>query len=487
VTLAAGTVWAGYSTDSGAQAEYRVKITFHGAAQTVTGSQHLLELNGSRLLLDCGMFQGHRADSERINRNFPYNPREIDAVILSHAHIDHCGNLPNLVKQGYKGPIYATPATADLADLLVRDSGHIHEADVEFVNKKRRRRGQPPVEPLYTIADAERVVGRFRQVAYGESFEPAPGVSAMLVDAGHILGSAAVVLDLRENGRRTRLWYSGDVGRERLPLINDPVLPEGAETLVMESTYGDKPHRDPDLAYAEFREVLLRTYRRGGKVIIPAFSVGRTQEIVYSLNRMISDGDLPHIPVYVDSPLSVNASEIFERHSEVFDEETRQFIREHRHPALEFKGLTYVRSVEESKALNQRKEPMVIISAAGMAEVGRIRHHLANNIEDPRNTVMIVSWQAPDTLGRRLAERDPRVKIFDEWFRVRAEVVTIGGLSAHAGQNMLVKYALASKATLRKIILVHGEAKAANALQERLRAEGLREVYYPHPHEGVEI
>jgi metallo-beta-lactamase family protein len=464
-----------------------MKITFHGAAQTVTGSQHLIEINGSKLLLECGMFQGHRADSERINRSFPYNPREIHAVILSHAHIDHSGNLPSLVKQGYSGPIYATPATADLASLMVRDSAHIQEADVQFVNKKRARRGEPPVEPLYTIADADRVAGLFRPVTYGDAFTPAPGVSARLVDAGHILGSAAVVLDLQENGRRTRLWFSGDVGRERLPLINDPVLPEGAETLVMESTYGDKPHRDPEPAYNEFREVLLRTYRRGGKVIIPAFSVGRTQEIVYSLNRMISDGDLPHIPVYVDSPLSVNATEIFERHSEVFDEETRQFIREHRHPALEFRGLTYVGSVEESKALNGHAEPMVIISASGMAEVGRIRHHLANNLEDPRNTVMIVSWQAPDTLGRRLAERDARVKIFDEWFRVRAEIATIGGLSAHAGQDMLVKYALASKASLRKIFLVHGEADAANALSERLRAEGLSQVFYPRRHDTAEI
>jgi metallo-beta-lactamase family protein len=433
------------------------------------------------------LFQGHRADSERVNRSFPFNPREIDAVILSHAHIDHCGNLPSLVKQGYSGPIYATPATTDLAGLMVRDSAHIQEADVQFVNKKRARRGEPPVEPLYTLADAERVVGRFRPVVYEETFEPAAGVTAKLVDAGHILGSAAIVLDLQENGRRTRLWFSGDVGRERLPLINDPVLPEGAETLVMESTYGDKPHREPELAYAEFREVLLRTYQRGGKVIIPAFSVGRTQEIVYSLNRMISDGDLPHIPVYVDSPLSVNASEIFERHSEVFDAETRQFIREHRHPALEFKGLTYVETVDESKALNGRPGPMVIISASGMAEVGRIRHHLANNIEDPRNTVMIVSWQAPDTLGRRLADRDRRVKIFDEWYYVRAEVATIGGLSAHAGQDMLVKYALASRATLRRVFLVHGEASAANALSERLRHAGLREVHYPRPHDGVEI
>jgi metallo-beta-lactamase family protein len=284
-----------------------------------------------------------------------------------------------------------------------------------------------------------------------------------------------------------RLWFSGDVGREKLPLLQDPVLPEDAEYLIMESTYGDKPHRDPELAYAEFREVVMRTSQRGGKVIIPAFSVGRTQEIVYSLNTMISSGDLPPLPVYVDSPLAVNTTEVFQRHDYLFDAETRQFIREYRHPALAFNGLSYTRSVEDSKAINDRPGPMVIISASGMAETGRILHHLKNNIENPRNTVMIVSWQAPHTLGRRIAERQPWVRIFGEKYDLRAQVATIGGLSAHAGQNMLLRYALNSRASLRRIFLVHGEQNAAGALMAKLDEAGLSNVAYPDLGEEVEI
>jgi len=456
-----------------------MKIHFYGAAQTVTGSQHLLEINGHKLLLECGMFQGHRADTYSKNRSFAFDVHSLDAVILSHAHIDHSGNLPNLVKQGYAGPIYATPATVDLSKIMLLDAGHIQEADVEYLNRKRARRGEPPAEPLYTMEDAQQVGELFIRQAYRQEFSPVPGVTVRFVDAGHILGSAGVVLDIEEKGRRFRLWFSGDIGRERLPLLEDPTLPEDADYLVMESTYGDKPHRDPELAFTEFREVVLRTYARGGKVIVPAFSVGRTQELVYFLNQIVSGGDLPGMPIYVDSPLAVNASEVFKQHAELFDEETRQFIKENRHPALDFKGLTYIRSVDESKALNDRPGPMVIISASGMAETGRILHHLKNNIDNPKNTVMIVSWQAPDTLGRRLAERQPWVKIFGETYQVRAEIATIGGLSAHAGQNMLVRYALNSRASVRKTFLVHGEQDAAGALMAKLAEAGVQNVYYP--------
>lgn len=382
-----------------------MKVWFHGAARTVTGSQHLLEVNGSRILLDCGLFQGRRSETYERNRHHPFDPAKIDAVILSHAHIDHSGNLPHLVKDGFSGPIFATKATADLADVMLRDSGHIQEADAMFVNKKRARRGEAPIEPLYTIEDAEQVASHFRPMDYDRSFEAAPGVTACFAEAGHILGSAAVVLDINENGRKVRLWFSGDIGRRKLPLLRDPVLPEAADYLLMESTYGDKPHRDPEVAFVEFRDVVSRTVQRGGKVIIPAFAVGRTQELVYFLNQMMQSGDVPRLPVFVDSPLAVNASDIFRKHPEIFDQETRDFVMEHKHPALDFPHLTYTRSVEESKALNTRKDPMVIISASGMAEAGRILHHLRNNIEDPRNTVCIVSWQAPHTLGRRLADR----------------------------------------------------------------------------------
>jgi len=311
-----------------------MRIHFHGAAQTVTGSQHLLEVNGSRVLLDCGLYQGKRNETYERNRNHPFNPAKIDAVILSHAHIDHSGNLPHLVKHDFNGPIFATRATADLADVMLRDSGHIQESDAEFVNKKRAKRGEPPMEPLYTIADAERVADYFRPMDYDQIFEAAPGVTARFVEAGHILGSAAVVLDIEENGQKKRLWFSGDIGRRKLPILRDPVLPDGVDYMIMESTYGDKPHRDPDAAFIEFRDVVKKTVERNGKIIIPSFAVGRTQELVYFLNQMVNDGTIKHIPVYVDSPLAVNATEIFEKHPECYDRETHEFVREHRHPGI---------------------------------------------------------------------------------------------------------------------------------------------------------
>jgi metallo-beta-lactamase family protein len=465
-----------------------MKITFHGAAQTVTGSQHLLTVNGSTLLLECGLYQGHREDFYTRNQNFPFDPHTVDAVILSHAHIDHSGNLPNLVKSGYYGPIHATPATAQLADVMLQDSGHIQESDAEFVNKKRAQRGEPPIEPLYTQEDARRVKQSFQKQDYDQPFQPVPGVTATLVDAGHILGSAAVVLDIEEKGRKFRLWFSGDIGRRKLPLLRDPILPGQADFLLMESTYGDKPHRDPQTAYDELRQVVVRTADRNGKVIIPAFAVGRTQELVYDLNQMMVKNEIPSIPVYVDSPLAVNATEVFSAHPECFDAETREFVQQNKHrTALGFDRLTYIRSVDESKALNGRKDPMVIISASGMAETGRILHHLRNNIEDKRNTVLIVSWQAPNTLGRRLADREPRVRIYGEEFPVRAEVATIGGFSAHAGQDMLVDYARATQGSVQKIFLVHGEQQPAQALTEKLGEAGMKQVFYTELHSEVEL
>mgnify|MGYP005846413709 CR=1 FL=1 len=448
-----------------------MRIHFHGAARTVTGSQHLLEVNGHRLLLDCGLYQGRRADTYSRNLNFAYDPRTVDAAILSHAHIDHSGNLPNLVKNGFEGPIHATRATVDLATIMLADSGRIQESDAEFVNKKQARRGEKPVEPLYTEADAKRAADLLQGVSYNQPFEVVPGVTARLIEAGHILGSAAVSLEIEEKGKKIRFWFSGDIGRYKLPLLRDPLLPENADYLLMESTYGDK----------------ARTIKRGGKVIIPAFAVGRTQELVYDLNIMMFERDVPRAPVFVDSPLAVNASDIFRKHPECFDAETREFVAEARHPALDFKMLTYIRSVEESKALNERKDPMIIISASGMAETGRILHHLRNNIEDPKNTVCIVSWQAPYTLGRRLADREKRVKIFGEPYTVRAEVATIGGLSGHAGQNLLTDYAVAVKQTVKKVFLVHGEEKPAMALTEKLKDRDMREVYYPDLHSSAEL
>jgi len=464
-----------------------MKIHFHGAARTVTGSQYLLEINGSRLLLECGLFQGKRADTYDKNRNFKFNPLEIDAVILSHAHIDHSGNLPNLVKAGYNGWIYATPPTVELAKTMLLDSGHIQEADIQFVNKHRARHGEAPLEPLYSFRDAEAVGQYFKPVHYEQEFSPIPEVSARLVDAGHILGSAAVVLDIQENGRKIRLWFSGDIGRKDLPLMRDPVLPTNVDYLMMECTYGDKQHNDPQEAYDELCETINRTVRKGGKIIIPAFSVGRTQELVYLINEMIQRRQISPLPVYVDSPLAVNASDIFRKFPEYFDAETIEFVRNSHHPALDFKNLFYTHSVEESKAINYLKGSAVIISASGMAETGRILHHLQNNIENPANTILIVSWQAPHTLGRRLADREKEVKIFGMPFQVKAEVVTIGGLSAHAGQRTLVDYARQVKKDARQIFLVHGEPDASEALQGKLREIGIANLVYPDLHQSIEI
>jgi metallo-beta-lactamase family protein len=465
-----------------------MQITFDGAAQTVTGSQYLLNINGLSLLLECGFFQGRRQESYERNLNFPFEPAKVDAVILSHAHIDHSGNLPNLIKQGFSGPIFTTPATADLANIMLMDSGHIQEDDAVFVNKRNLKLGEPPIMPLYTQAQAALVMQHFKAVGYDQPFEPIPGVVARLVDAGHILGSAAIVLDVEEHGRKFRLWFSGDIGRRKLPLLRDPVLPDGVDYLMMECTYGDAPHRDPELAYQELRQAVGRTLARRGKVIIPAFAVGRTQEIVYALHQMIEAHQLPSVPVYVDSPLAVNATDIFKLHPECFDKETQAFINaDLHHTALGFDRLTYTRSVDESKALNDRKDPMIIIAASGMAETGRILHHLRNNIGNPRNTVLIVSWQAPYTLGRRLVDQEKRVRIFGDEYEVKAEVAVIGGLSAHAGQDFLTEYALRVKGRAKQVFLIHGEPDPAQALSQKLMEAGMQKPAYPARAMSMEI
>ncbi len=464
-----------------------MKIHFYGAARTVTGSQFLLEVNGSRILLECGLFQGKRADTYHFNQNFMFDPKSIDVLLLSHAHIDHSGNIPNLVKQGYSNHIYATEATVSLVEIMLRDSGHIQESDIQYVNKKRARRGEPPMEPLYTYEDAEMACDLLRPVKYNQQIEVAKGVTATFVDSGHILGSASIVLNINENGKVKRLWFSGDIGRDGLPLLKDPIMPINADYMIMESTYGDKTHSDPEQAFLEFRDVTQKTIGRSGKIIIPAFAVGRTQELIYFLNRMLTAKDIPPIPIYVDSPLAVNATDIFKKYYHLFDRETQEFIQSEKHTALSYPNLKYTRSVEESKALNDLKGPAIIISASGMAEAGRILHHLRNNIENPLNTIMIVSWQAPHTLGRRLAERQKTVRIFGQLFERRAEVATIGGLSAHAGQTKLMDYAKATKDTLKGLYLVHGEERSANVLMEKLEQNHIAPVYFPDRADYVEI
>ena len=457
-----------------------MRLTFHGAAQTVTGSRHLLTLNGHQLLLDCGLFQGRRKETYANNLEFGFEPAAIDAVVLSHAHIDHCGNLPNLVRQDFAGPIHTTPATAHIAKLLLHDSARIQESDAAYVNKKRLRRGEPPAVPLYSSADAAAAVERFSGHAYHQSFEPVPGARVSLVDAGHILGSAGVVLDLEEKGRKLRLMFSGDIGRPGMPLVRDPALPQDVDVLLMECTYGGRDHGSTEQAYADCLDLFRRVADRGGKVVIPAFAVGRTQAIVYFLHQMIERGELPRLPIFVDSPLATNVTEVFRTFPHDFDDETRAFLQGDPHgTAFGFDLLHYTRDVEESKAINAMRGPLIVIAGSGMAESGRVLHHLKNTVQDARNAVLLTSWMAPHTLGRRLLERQPAVRIYGESYDLRAEVVAISGLSAHAGRDFLLAYAGAVRGRARRVVLVHGEAKPAAALQSGLHDLGFDDVRYP--------
>jgi len=459
-----------------------VNVQFWGAARTVTGSMHLLTINGVQILLDCGLYQGKRDESLERNSHLPFDPHSIDLMILSHAHIDHSGNIPSLVKNGYNGPIYCTFATRDLCATMLPDSGHIQEMDAAYANKKRARKGEPPVEPIYTQEEAVSCLGQFVSLGYERAFPLMPGVHLTFYDAGHILGSAIVQLDIASSngGGPHRLVFSGDLGRPDKPIIEDPTPIEGCDTLIIESTYGNRTHKDVDSSRDELRRVVLETARRGGKVIVPAFAVGRTQELVYDLNQLISDGELPDLPVFVDSPLAIDATSVFRLHPECYDDEVGQFLRETgaRDP-FGFGRLQYTRSVDQSKAINDMPGPAIIISASGMAETGRIQHHLKNNIPDPRNTVLIVGWQAPDTLGRHIVDKHETVKIFGERFPLRAQVETINGFSAHADRGELLGWVQAMHKRPAKAFVVHGEPEPAQALADGLAGLGVGETCVP--------
>jgi metallo-beta-lactamase family protein len=469
-----------------------MRITFEGAAQTVTGSQHLVEVNNVRILLDCGLFQGKRSESYERNLKFPFDPASIDILVLSHAHIDHSGNIPNLVKSGFQGDIICTFATRDLCAAMLRDSGHIHEKDVEFVNKRRAKRSEPPVEPLYTEADAIHSLANFIAIGYERPRQIAPGVLLTLYDAGHMLGSAIVALDIADQkGKRdVRLVFSGDLGRPGMPILRDPTLLQEADLLILESTYGGRLHPPIEESEKDLERIITQTYRRRGRVIVPAFAVGRTQQLVYSLNKLYLSHDLPAMPIFVDSPLAVDVTSVFRSHPEAYDEEAVEYIT-HKDPDKDvfgFSRLQYVRSVEDSKKLNFLLEPCVIISASGMAEAGRVLHHLKNNIEDPRNTILFTGWQAPDTLGRRLVEGQPRVRIFGEEYDVKAQVVSLEGFSGHADHQGLLDWVRAFKQRPEQVFLVHGEPEAAQALADSLRGElGYREVHIPLLHQSFEV
>ncbi len=453
-----------------------MELQFIGAAQTVTGSMHLLRVNGKQILLDCGMFQGRRADTYDKNKNFPFDPSTIDAVVLSHAHIDHAGNLPNLVKHGFSGPIFCTPATADLCRIMLMDSGHIQEKDVEFVNKRRAKKRLPLIDPLYTTEDVEPMLELLEEIPYRTDFSVVDGVTAKYFDAGHILGSASVRLTIEEAGKKSRtLGFTGDVGRKNLPILRDPEFMGNVSELICESTYGGRFHPSAEESSAKLLTVVKRTMERGGKIIVPAFSVGRTQDLVYQLNNLKNGGFLPDIPVFVDSPLSMKATAIFRKHPECFDDETNEILKSD-DDVFGFERLHFIRDAEESKTLNERKGSCMIIAASGMCEAGRIVHHLANNIENPDNTVLIVGYQAEHTLGRKIVDRNPEVSIFGEVKKLNCEVSVMNSFSAHADNAELLEYlAPFDRGVLKKIFLVHGELSASQAF-----AESLAKNRFPH-------
>lgn len=450
-----------------------MQLTFHGAARTVTGSKHLLEVNDTRILLDCGLVQGPRAKSREQNRNFDFDPKTIDILVLSHAHIDHSGNIPNLIKNGFTGDIICTSATRDLCATMLPDSGHIQERDAEFVSKKNLKKGEPPVEPIYTQADALASLDYFTTQGYYRARKIAPGITLTFLDAGHMLGSAIVVLDIvdQDTAQERRLVFSGDIGRKGIPIIRDPDVVDHVDILIMESTYGNRVHEEYGDSEKKLENIVNATYKRGGSIVMPSFAVGRTQQLVYTLHKLSDQGDIPRLPIYVDSPLAVNATSVFRLHPEAYDDEIRAFMdADDHHSPFGFDDLTYIRKVEDSKRLNFMREPCIIISASGMVEFGRILHHVKNRIEDDRNTILITGWQAPHTLGRRLVEGVEIVKIFGDEYQRKARVEVLNGFSGHADKNELLQWVRSINKKPTRTFLVHGEEDSALALQSELQA-----------------
>jgi metallo-beta-lactamase family protein len=452
-----------------------LRLSFHGAAGQVTGSMFLLEAAGARILLDAGLFQGRRNEARKLNAELPFDARRIDMVVVSHAHIDHTGRLPLLVKNGFHGPVYCTPATRDLSAVMLPDAAHIQEKDAEFL--RRQGRGGPDSEPLYSLADAAEVQDLMVGLPYRRPLHLRKMLTAEFTDAGHILGSATVDLRCSE-GAPQRIVFSGDIGRSGLPIIRDPQPPSGPiDTLIVEATYADRDHESVAEAEKRLGEVVRTVAARGGKVLIPAFAVGRVQEVVYALHQLWRRGEMPEIPIYVDSPLAVSATEVFRLHPDVFDHR-EQLIGKGFSP-FDFPLVRYVRDVADSKKLNSLNGPAVYIAASGMAESGRILHHLANHIGDHRNCVLFVGFQAAHTLGRRIQEQQATVKIFGEMHERRAEVVSIDGYSAHADRNELRAWVRRLGGPIKRAFVVHGEAPALGAMANLLREEGVREVHVP--------
>lgn len=458
-----------------------MKVTFLGAAETVTGSNFLVEGAGKKFLVDCGLHQGKFEEELLNDEPFDYDVNSIDFMLLTHAHIDHSGRIPKLYKDGYKNPIYATKATCDLCSIMLPDSGHIQETENEIKNKKRKRNGKKPIEPLYTVEDAENSIELFKEVEYDQIVDLAPGISARFNDAGHMLGSSIIEIWITENNQTKKIVFSGDIGNNDIPLLSSPTMIESADYLIMESTYGDRLHLKNDQKANLFLDIVTETLDNGGTVVIPSFAVGRTQEILFELNKIKDSKEkdeafkkeyetLMNAKVYVDSPLATSATEVFEKNMDLFKPEVQKFIKRGDNP-LDFPGLNFTQSVDESKALNMSDEPCIIISASGMCDVGRIKHHLKHNIWNPKSTILFVGYQAPGTLGRRIVDGEKKVKILGEEFAVKARVEYIEGYSGHADQEWLLNFVYSFTSQMPKhIFLVHGEPNAQETLKEKIES-----------------
>jgi metallo-beta-lactamase family protein len=458
-----------------------MEIKFCGAAETVTGSKHLITLkNGKKILLDCGMFQGRGKESYEMNQTFHFDPNDIDCMILSHAHIDHSGNIPRLVKQGFKGKIYCTPATRDLAEIMLFDSAFIQENEASNFNKYRLKEGEKPIKPLYTIEDAEKSFLHLHTVPYDTHFKIFDGLELLFTDSGHILGSAAVNLTITEEGKTQHLCFTGDIGRYVNRLLKQPAVFPQADTIICESTYGDRLHESAEDTKEKLMQVVHETcVINKGKLIIPAFSIGKTQELIYVLNQLEFAGKLPPIKVYVDSPLAINATDIMRNHPESFSNEVNEYIKKDPSP-FGFNGLEYVRKVEDSKAINLSKEPCIIISASGMAEAGRVKHHLANNIENPRNAVLIIGYCEPSSNGGKLASGEKSISIFGKKFDVKAKVHVIDFFSAHGDYNEMLQYlSCQNPKKVKHFFLVHGNREVMLSFKEKLQEKGFDNIIIP--------
>ena len=454
-----------------------MKITFLGAAKTVTGSNFLVEAAGKKFLVDCGMYQGKATQEKENSDPFLFNVNEIDFMLLTHAHIDHSGRIPKLYNDGYKNPVFATKATCDLCTVMLPDSGHIQEMEIEWRNRKRKREGKDELPPLYTAEDAEKCLEIFRRVEYDEIVDIDENIKVRFNDAGHMLGSSIIEVWANEDGKTKKAVFTGDIGNNDIPLLASPTMIESADYLIMESTYGSRLHMRNDDKAQIFLDVVSRTLEKGGTVVIPSFAVGRTQEIVYELNKIKDQTDdeefkrkydkLMKIPVFVDSPLAISATEIFRDNADLFDDDVKEAMQKGDNP-LEFKGLQFTRTAEESKALNERNESSIIISASGMCEVGRIKHHLKHNLWNPNSTILFVGYQAPGTLGSKLVNGEKKVKIFGEEIAVNAQIEYIEGHSGHADQEWLLNFIYSFITKPKHIFLVHGEIESQEELKEKI-------------------